>query len=271
MENLYREGFSTHQIAEKLSLSSSTVYDRLRTLNVSLRDRETAMSLRYYQPNLNPSQELAYILGVRVGDGYVLSKTGCHYFSLRTIDKAFAERTKNALEGIGLYAPILEVHLKDKGIRQNQKPQFQVMARSKIFADWLLKNDLSQTESLVKTSSELSCAFLQGLFDSEGCITNSQGRAWSCRIYNTNKDLLLMASRMMAKLGFSTRLYSYPNRGSFGKNPKDILNLTLLGGLGEIARFVRLVNPLKGAKLDRYRDKLPPIVQKKKSLGVIKE
>ena len=137
-----------------------------------------------YIPSAKPSRELAYVIGVVAGDGYVhrLSKPrksyNPMYIGLNVKDREFAEEFSRCLSAV----------LK----RDPPKPKwsirrFIVELQCKVLYELLKKPlDIERLRCFVEYSAECKSAFLRGFFDSEGSID----KTGKILVYNTDLKLL---------------------------------------------------------------------------------
>jgi len=203
---LYQKGYSTCQIAEIFNISDVTVWRHLTTRGIKPRD---SGSYRIKVPNLEPSEDLAYILGVIEGDGSVFhikfENYSDHYIvQLKVTDKDFAEAFKKALENIGL-TPILYLEPK---YAKNRKNIWVVKANSKYFYEWYNSLDrYKDFEKILGNNEKLIGAFLRGFFDSEGSIGKRRNGTYTTpSAYNTDKKLIDFICKLLDKLGIKYTL-----------------------------------------------------------------
>jgi len=134
------------------------------------------------------SSDFSYALGVVLGDGYItFPKKGGGYIGLNVKDKDFAEDFKNSL---------------DKWSGKKCRLYFyedcwRVYLHLVVAAKFLKNFDVNK---LFFMSEEIKCAFLRGLFDSEGSVNIQQKRI--C-FYNSNTDLINLAKILLDSLGIN--------------------------------------------------------------------
>ena len=164
-------------------------------------------------PNLEPSIELSYCLGVLKGDGFVHvhhSKKRCDsIIGLNVNDFEFADTFANALKKIGLNPKIIS--LKEYA---HSTTNWRTIAYSFEFVEWYNELTLPEIVNLLGNYRNYILAFFQGLYESEGCfwMEREGHQKWGnprCMITvsNTDKDLLITFQALMSKLGFDFRLY----------------------------------------------------------------
>jgi intein-encoded DNA endonuclease-like protein len=135
---------------------------------------------------LKPSEDLAYVIGVRLGDGYTYEKSYCYIIGLRAKDKEFVEEFGRCLGNVLGREPIRP--WKDAAGR------YIAEAASKTLYELLKKPvDLKRIRKYVEHCPKCAAAFLRGLFDSEGCVS----KAGYIYLYNTNYEVLVYAQKLL--------------------------------------------------------------------------
>ena len=162
--------------------------------------------------NLEPSPELAYILGVCLGDGCVRSyelgkdKRPSYRIILAVQHKEFAESFKQALEKIGLKPNIRLTYRKD---RPNESPLWRVEAHSKVFVEWYkdITSDMKKLYEFLKKCPDGFKEFIRGFYESEGSYYKGYNKLGGLQrnlcIYNTNKELIDLVARILREMGFT--------------------------------------------------------------------
>jgi intein-encoded DNA endonuclease-like protein len=137
---------------------------------------------------LEPSEDLANVIGVCLGDGYSCEEGYNNYIiGLTAKDKEFVEEFGRRLGNVLGREPIRPIFRKDVG-------KYVVKAASKTLYDLLRKPvDLKRIRRYVEHCPKCTAAFLRGLFDSEGCI-DKRGYIY---LLNTNYELLVYAQRLL--------------------------------------------------------------------------
>jgi intein-encoded DNA endonuclease-like protein len=136
---------------------------------------------------LKPSEDLAYIIGARLGDGYTYEDGDNYVIRLRAKDKEFVEDFGRRLANVLGREPIRP--RKDAG-------KYIAEAKSKTLYKLLRKPvDLKRIKKYVEHCPKCTAAFLRGLFDSEGYVSKN-GYIY---LYNTNYEVLVYAQRLLRK------------------------------------------------------------------------
>jgi len=132
--------------------------------------------------------DFAYVLGVILGDGYItLPKNGGGYIGLNVKDEDFAEAFKKSLD-----------EWSGKKCRLYFYRDFwRVYLHSVAVAKFLNNFNINK---LLSFSEEIKCAFLKGLFDSEGSLHYKQKRI---RFYNSDNNLINLTKIILESLGIN--------------------------------------------------------------------
>jgi len=143
-----------------------------------------------------PSNELAYVLGVLYGDGN-LERHGYNYdIKLNTIDLEFAEVFSNKLAKL-LNKKILKP--KWIGRVRGRNYGWKVSYSSKAFYTWFKRQNLESLKQYIEYSKETVANFLRGLYDSDGGHYKYMGRYSRIQLYNNNTDLLHYIQYLLEK------------------------------------------------------------------------
>lgn len=191
------------------------------------------------RPNLEMTENLAYIVGLLKGDGCVTNNDRSYKIQLHSIRKKIAMNLLSSLMQIGLNPFINEI-IPTNGI--GKKKQFRVTAHSKIFYEWYKKLTIEDLEKLLD-SQERIIGFLRGFYEAEGCITEFRTGVFSVSMWNTDLELIRFVKRLTEKLRLHFNFNGpYKNNGLGGKAAKPIYRVTT-GAKNEVSNFLKLVNP----------------------------
>ena len=158
---------------------------------------------------LDPSPELAYVIGVMFGDGCVgFRRAGRAYryrIRLKVVDKDFAEEFKRCLEALGL-KPSLRLE-RDK----TRCDRWCVEANSKILYEFLKR----PKEKLFEVAKKYPIEFLRGFFDSEGTVYLNPKNPRIARVRASNYDLELLEFMkvLLLDLGIYSTIYITKKKG----------------------------------------------------------
>ncbi|AIJ06136.1 hypothetical protein JH146_1294 [Methanocaldococcus bathoardescens] len=193
---LYKNGWSIVRIAKEYNVNDETVRYWLKKKDVKLlnsgyRSKQRALE-RFKKVNLNPSESLAYILGVIEGDGCISKNR----IKLYVTDKDFADEFERHLKIIG-FDNIKRCIIKKPG----RKEAYEVYVFSAPFCEWYRKLEKYKDYEKMFNSEKLMGLFLRGVFDSEGSVSSS------IRMTNTNKDLIDLCCKFLDKLKIEFSIY----------------------------------------------------------------
>lgn len=176
-----RGGLSTRRIGRTFEVDKATILSRLRKNRIPIRHR--ANPFKFSTMN----SDLAYLLGVRYGDGWVIPNR----FGVGVKDEEFLNEIAKRLEGIGLnfrrYHELIVVNSKD-------------------FATWLRSLKIQDLTNMLMNNQN-KAAFVKGFYDSEGSLYTCKRGYHHIHIYNNSKPLLLIALEFLRGLQIFGRLY----------------------------------------------------------------
>jgi intein/homing endonuclease len=160
------------------------------------------------QESKNLSTELAYVLGVAKGDGCI--STAQRRIILSATDKDFVAAFKIALENWSKFnARFYSRDIKKPDYIKTRKTQWVSYIDSKEAANFLANFD---TKIMSEAPKGIRCAFLKGLFDSEGSVSKD-----SVIFYNSNKCLIKLVYNLLMELGIEPRINYYRAKSLSGK------------------------------------------------------
>lgn len=113
-------------------------------------------------PNLEPSEPLAYLLGVLFGDGHANHKQ----FIVQVADREFANQCMHALQQIRLRPTIREIAPRS----ERHRAMWRVVASSCALAEWMFQLTVPNIASLFIDPLHRR-AFIRGFYESEGTVT----------------------------------------------------------------------------------------------------
>jgi hypothetical protein len=237
MIELYEGGSTSREIASVLNCSKNTVLRRLRKFGVKLRSKTREL------PDLKPSRDLAYVLGVAFGDG----KKRADGLHLWVKDKDFAEAFAGACENLG-FKP-------KKYFKENEKA-YEVCVYSIELGCWFKSLGYEKIRELL-ADEETKKSFIRGYFDSDGCATINPTEQCRNNIAFGDPNLLLLklVAEFCSDLGIETSIYGpYKNSGSFSEK-KDMY--TLYVHARSRHHFAKII----GSSLARKREVLEKIAR----------
>jgi intein-encoded DNA endonuclease-like protein len=159
---------------------------------------------------LEPSEDLGYVIGVRLGDGYTYEEGDDCGIGLKAKDKEFVEKFGICLGNVLGRRPVRP--WKDAG-------RYAAVVVSKTLYKLLREPiDLERIKKYVEHCPKCTAAFLRGLFDSEGCVR----KEGYIILYNTNYELLTYAQKLLLRRFGIESTGPWPNtqRGTTIHNPR---------------------------------------------------
>jgi len=148
-----------------------------------------------------PSSELAYVIGVRLGDASMsLSRSYNYKIKLRVIDKEFAEEFSRCLSVILGRAP--------PRVKWHEKTRAWHTEASSMLLQKFLYQDLQTLSITIEHCADCKAAFLRGSFDSEGSMYER-----SLTASNENLELVRLVCRLLQSLGIETTGPNLASRG----------------------------------------------------------
>jgi len=207
----------------------------------------------FIEPQLTPSKELAYILGVLKGDGcayyYGRPKEEKRYgkICLRQIREEFAKSFKENLSAIGFNPhTYIEKPRKTECNPNNPKPIFATCGYATKFVQWYKQLSLKDIKKILDDNLEFIRAFIRGFYESEGTNFTSmqQGKylTWTIAFGNTNQELSYFVLTLLEKLGFNFTIVVDRNHVTFGSAPFKYF-IIRNSKKPENHRFITEINP----------------------------
>ncbi len=227
VKRLRRQGLSYSKIIERVEktygvrLSKTVVSDWLRRVHSPYNGcRIPSIDL------LEPSPELAYVIGVVAGDGWAhKTRSGGYRVGAVVKDREFAEEFSRCLGLVLGRDPPEPKPVKD-GL-------FRVCARSKTLYHILQKPiDMGMIRPFIEYSEDCIRSFLRGFFDSEGSVEKNTAKI---RCFNTDIKLLEYVQKLLKVLGIEAtgpRIWiregtTYKILGKIGIVKKNVCTITV--------------------------------------------
>lgn len=231
LEELYwGKMLTSREIGDIYHVTGTSVCTRMKILGIPR--RKGGFRIR---PNLEPSQELAYVLGVLLGDGSVfpINSNSSYAIQLMCTSKDFVKSFAKALKQIGLHPCFFDAPQQNP----NWNKQYGVKGHSVIFGKWYKTLTLSKVKSLLQTR-KMVVSFLRGLYESEGHTDTPTPNSRRVNISNTDPELLALAEDLVRSLGYKVSLHRA------GGKERD---LYIRGHCEDKEKFLREIDPcIKG-------------------------
>ena len=181
-----RESYSYSQIIREIEkahgvrLSKGTISNWARDLSNPLR------AAHLFVPK--PSPELAYVIGVETGDGFlnVVSDTYRYRVRLRAVDREFVEAFNQAVSKVLGCRP--HSLWKSKNTREYE------VEFGSYFLHKFLSQELEDKKASIEHDEKCTAAFIRGFFDSEGCVGASGGKLTA---YNNDLTLVKYVQELL--------------------------------------------------------------------------
>ncbi len=149
---------------------------------------------------LKPSQELAYVIGVMLGDGYA-TKHRRPVKGYNNVEIGLAVKDREFAEEFGECLSKVLGRQPKEPIYKNSINRYVVKVRSKTLYELLRKPvNLDRLRKYIEHCEGCMAAFLRGFFDSEGCVDESG----YIRTYNTDLQLMIYVRDLLKRLGIES-------------------------------------------------------------------
>ncbi|WP_231845546.1 LAGLIDADG family homing endonuclease [Pyrococcus abyssi] len=233
---LRNEGFSYSRIVEAIREEFEVTISKPTVIRWCKGITDPANKIK--RVNLEPSQSLAYIIGVYFGGGSLDADEKYRYrIKLKVIDKEFAEAFSNALKDIGANPRLYF---------ESSTGRWCVEATSKELYMFLSK----PKEELFKIGEMFPREFIRGFFDSEGCFCfDKKANAGFLAMSNYDLDILeFIRGLLLTKFGIKGSINLTKRKGTSvnikGKRyfySSDLYELRI-SGIKDITEFYAKIN-----------------------------
>jgi len=246
------KGLSTLEIARIYGVCHATVCNWMKEYNIESKSLSDAQNMRFkkevdreIKEKFNkPMPELAYVLGVMLGDGSCYryrnirkgEVVGYHYeIRLGTVDYPFAEKFKKALEKIGLNATIRVKKSKNK----NWRDVYVATSYSRAFYEFYKSLSIEDVKRII---TGFEPYFVCGFYESEGSVVyHKVNRYLVIKISNTNHEIIkTIYDIVVNKFGIKCYLHVEKNRPG---RRKPLYRLRIQGN-ERCKRFLEIINPV---------------------------
>src|SRR3989344_6685738 len=194
------------------------------------------------KPNLEMTEDLAYILGIIKGDGCIYKNNRTYKIVLDITNKNIAIDFLNSLKKIGLN-PSTRERMPSNGIGKLKK--YVIIAQSSYFGVWYKNLSIDNLKNLLK-KEECIIGFIRGFYEAEGSISKRHDRynTITISIYNTDLKIMRVVKYLTDKLGFNFNLNGpYKNNGFDGKSSKPIYRIHTSRKY-DTNKFINVIKPV---------------------------
>lgn len=206
LERFYWQGKKSEQkIADELGVTRGSVSHLMTKFEIPRRSKSEGA--RWIEVNVNPSETLAYVLGVIKGDGCVnIGKNGRGHTQGRVLlgqtRPEFARSFEMALRNLGFNS---NTFIQKKRCKQGFI--YLTYGNSLKFARWYKQLSLEDIEKILGGNPPFIKSFIRGFYESEGCnfFGKQQGKylVWTIALGNTDEELSRFVLDLLVKLGFN--------------------------------------------------------------------
>ncbi len=167
--------WGSHRIGRYINVNHSTIDKWIH--------QQTNPANGYRIPNLSPSPELAYVIGVFYGDGSANKTKGGNYFvSLNAKDKDFVREFARCLGIICCRKP--------PPIWYNSDSLYVTTVSNRLLFEFLGKRGSIRNQDVIE---KVPAEFLRGMFDSDGSASGRVG------LYNSDLELIKYCRDLLHK------------------------------------------------------------------------
>lgn len=206
-----------------------------------------AIQVRHH-PDLNPSPDLGYLLGVIYGDGTLTNVDNEDYrICLNATDRDFVERFAQALARVLNRKPIPIRSFREQG---NGKTRYRAYAASYLLYQWANQPLYKHKELLNKYPRE----FLRGFFDSEGTIRIRKHQS-TISLSNTKQELIALCSKLLNNLGIKCKTYTSEKTNSKWRTE----HILYISGQREVKNFITAIGSSVQRKNKKFEKALASI------------
>lgn len=233
MNFYWNEKLTLKDIGKICNLTAPAIRYYMIKFGIPRRERNERRRLR----NKNLSKELGYVLGVINGDGSIRGDRK-KQIVLTVKDRIFAETFKKVLDKWTGY---------DSHFSFSKKIGYKVELGHWEASRFLQSFDLKRLSNIPEW---VKCAFLRGLFDSDGSVYASNlddlRRASRCvNFYNSDKNLIDIVSKLLNELNIKHKIYMRHRSGFGSTKPQYTISIF---GRKNITKFLEKIGFTPGIK-----------------------
>lgn len=180
----FSKGITQTDLANELNCHPTTILRRMKKHGLGMASFKP-------KPDLSPSEELSYVLGVIFGDGYITkTRKGAHIVGLHVMDLDFAEAFRTDMSKILKKNAYLYKYEKTNAYRTEFS--------SKTFYTFIKDTSFP---TIIEIASWYPQQFIKGFFDSEGTVDIRKYDQPRIEIYNQKREYLDSINHLLFDLG----------------------------------------------------------------------
>ena len=190
------------------------------------------------KPNLSSTNEMAHLLGLMKGDGFVSKnrRSNACIVCFDNTSKKLANVSLTLFRFIGLN-PRMYVVQPYNGI--SKKERYRVLCYSKLFFEFFNNLNVKALKTMLNTKKK-KMLFIRGFYEAEGTsIIDKKNRRY-VYIVNTNLELIKLIKDYLRQLDFDFNLTGPKESKGLGKKPYYVLGT---GRKEQVIRFFEVINP----------------------------
>jgi len=232
-------------IADMKGCTEATVRYVMQTRGIRRRSKSGAALLAYrkhgcqakVKPLFDRAEDLAYILGVVLGDGWLHHHRSNYRIGLNVTSELFAKSFRAALARIDVSSYVFVVKLSTKNPRH--RDQHRIEASSRELFDWLIRLNATAAIGWLEDSPSLCASLLRGLYESEGALQCRAKHAYRITLYSSDWAMVQLMVHCLSVLDFRCSIGAPPRRSG----RKQEYQVRLLGGTAAVRKFLSVTQP----------------------------
>jgi len=202
---MYRSGLSIAEISRKTGISREKTRRMLHAQNVGMRHQRIV----YHSPRIELDEDVALLLGLHVGDGWLSDKWG---IACETKDKSMFHQVTELVRSVLGVEPIKtsECTIGRTVMIRSGQPQALAFFQSYGLPQGRKAGLIRAPKRILESNNDaILKAFLRGLFSTDGCFSFQVDRGPRVEIQVKSRDLRDDFVDLAGRLGFSFRFYTY--------------------------------------------------------------
>lgn len=226
-------------------------YDIDSILKVSKKDEgycasciTTMRMTKHDKPPKTLTIRLAEMIGALVGDGFCTEK-GTFGFSCDRTYPDFIDYLHDLIKGFG-YIPRDEVSEDDYSVRFNSRSMQLLFKKNNIVKPSAIEAFVPDV--ILRSLPKMRCAFLRGLFETDGCVSGNYVSMSSSSI-----RLVRQVQIMLLGLGMRTRMHKGIRKNGYSKNPQYVLSLKTRRDIVRYRELIGFISNEKRSKLSKIK------------------